>query len=130
MERPVGGGEISRQHLELKYNDATPPFYRIIPDRKNNKIIETLQQNPKSLMPEYVCNNILDLMQNQPKRSLSYYVYTSKRGQTYQLFKYDGMFYVQQVKNDQSMITFYPMNEEDLRSIYDEVIIDRIPVWK
>lgn len=132
VNRPIGGGKTIQQHMELEYKEGTPSFYMINTKKnsENNSPIISSSQNIKSLMPEKIFDEIFELMQNNPQKCMSYYTYTNKRGQTYQLFKYDGMYYIQQVRKDNSLITFYPINEKDLKKNYEEVIIDRIPTWK
>lgn len=94
------------------------------------ELIEKSSQHPKSLVSESIANEILELMQTRPKECLSYYIFTNERGQSYQVFEYKGMCYIQQITKQEELISFYPISKEDLKRIYPEVIIDKIPIWK
>lgn len=130
--RLTGGGVLSKQKIILEYQDGNPPFYRIKSVKENSfgELIEKSSQHPKSLVSESIANEILELMQTRPKECLSYYIFTNERGQSYQVFEYKGMCYIQQITKQEELISFYPISKEDLKRIYPEVIIDKIPIWK
>lgn len=132
VKKPVNKKEFLDAEIVLSYQDKIPPFfnYKIYKKNKEGKTMITNNKDPKSLMSENVANHLLGTMHNSPKRCLTYYAYTSKYGQEYHLFKYRDMYYMQQHKKGEVLISLYPMSEIDIQNSFPEVLMDRIPCWK
>lgn len=139
VEEQVNANNISRKKLLFEYQAGPPAYYRTkskICDsnwkvlEKNGQLLEISGKKPKNLMSHEQIEDILKRMNKTPENCLTYYIQTSANGQEYHVFQYNNKYYIQQIKPDGTLISFYPISKNDLCENYPDVILDKIPIWQ